>query len=177
MGCCLASASALLRLQMSLQVRLCQEAQGRQAAQVGTAPPRPPTSGPGRSKGGLSEGTRDGENKGGEKGRGGAVCTGQHQVRPRPYPCFRLQLDPPLAIPQLGVQLLSAGVYLFHSSELDILQAQVQTGSPGKPGAFLGSLALLLLLPPQPSSLPGPLPHVAHYNSSCSGLDLKSLPY
>lgn len=73
---------------MSLQVRLCQEAQGRQAAQVGTAPPRPPTSGPGRSKGGLSEGTRDGENKGGEKGRGGAVCTGQHQVRPRPYPCF-----------------------------------------------------------------------------------------
>lgn len=94
-----------------------------------------------------------------------------------PLPLFRLQLDPPLAIPQLGVQLLSAGVYLFHSSELDILQAQVQTGSPGKPGAFLGSLALLLLLPPQPSSLPGPLPHVAHYNSSCSGLDLKSLPY
>lgn len=39
-------------------------------------------------------------------------------------------------------------------------------------------LALLLLrLPQQPSPLPGPLPHVAHYNSSCSGLDLKSLPY
>lgn len=74
----------------------------------------------------------------------------------------------------------------LHLSHTHFLQAPSGAISPGELEAQWppsrrqppsGSGQALLLLPPQPSPLHGPLPHVAHYNSSCSGLDLKSLPY